>query len=233
MLRRGRCCPGSARGPTAPSAASWSPPSSRSSGSSTPSGRSRWCRVAGGRAADFGLDVYGKDAGSLASIEATVAETGSAGQVVLHGYAPGAARHFAAASFSLMTSTTEGQSLVLLESMAAGCVPIAYDIRYGPAELLVDGETGFLVPGGDVSALADTIERFLALPIKRVRELRANARERLAAFTDAEVFRRWVERAAGRGRGPGPPAQPHLAAGADLRRRGRGREVPARAPRPR
>ena len=147
----------------------------------------------GGRAADFGLDVYGKDAGSLASIEATVAETGSAGQVVLHGYAPGAAQHFAAASFSLMTSTTEGQSLVLLESMAAGCVPIAYDIRYGPSELLVDGETGFLVPGGDVSALADTIERFLALPVKRVRELRANARERLAAFTDAEVFRRWVE----------------------------------------
>ncbi|MGI3780440.1 MAG: glycosyltransferase, partial [Janthinobacterium lividum] len=146
----------------------------------------------GGRAADFGLDVYGKDAGSLASIEQTVAETGSAGQVVLHGYAPGAARHFAAASFSLMTSTTEGQSLVLLESMAAGCVPIAYDIRYGPDELLVDGETGFLVPGGDVSALADTIERFLALPTRRVRQLRANARERLSAFTDAEVFRRWI-----------------------------------------
>ena len=147
----------------------------------------------GGRAADVGLDVYGKDAGSLASIEQTIAETASAGQVVLHGYAPGAARHFAAASFSLMTSTTEGQSLVLLESMAAGCVPIAYDIRYGPDELLIDGETGFLVPGGDVSALADTIQRFLALPTKRVRQLRANARERLAAFTDAEVFRRWVE----------------------------------------
>jgi poly(glycerol-phosphate) alpha-glucosyltransferase len=147
----------------------------------------------GGRAPDFGLDVYGKDAGSLASIERTVAATGSAGQVVLHGYAPGAARHFAAASFSLMTSTTEGQSLVLLESMAAGCVPIAYDIRYGPDELLIDGETGFLVPGGDVSALADTIERFLSLPARRVRQLRENARERLSAFTDAEVYRRWVE----------------------------------------
>lgn len=146
----------------------------------------------GGRAPDFGLDVYGKDAGSLASIEQTVAETGSAAQVLLHGYAPGAARHFAAASFSLMTSTTEGQSLVLLESMAAGCVPISYDIRYGPDELLVDGETGFLVPGGDVSALADTIERFLSLPARRVSQLRANARERLSVFTDAEVFRRWV-----------------------------------------
>ncbi len=147
----------------------------------------------GGRAADFGLDVYGKDAGSRASIEQAVAETGSAAYVALHGYAPGAARHFAAASFSLMTSTTEGQSLVLLESMAAGCVPIAYDIRYGPDELLVDGETGFLVPPGDVAALADTIARFLALPGKRVRQLRENARERLAAFSDAEVYRRWTD----------------------------------------
>jgi poly(glycerol-phosphate) alpha-glucosyltransferase len=148
---------------------------------------------AGGRTDGFGLDVYGKDAGSRASIERTVAATGSGAYVVLHGYAPGAAQHFAAASFSLMTSTTEGQSLVLLESMAAGCIPISYDIRYGPDELLVDGETGFLVPAGDVSALAETIRRFLSLPAKRVRQLRAQARERLAAFSDAEVYRRWVE----------------------------------------
>ncbi|SER39073.1 glycosyltransferase [Microlunatus flavus] len=147
----------------------------------------------GGRGPGFGLDVYGKDAGSQASIERAVEETGSADLVTLHGYAPGAAKHFAAASFSLMTSTTEGQSLVLLESMAAGCVPISYDIRYGPDELLVDGETGFLVPAGDVSALADTIRRFLDLPARRVRQLRENARERLAAFSDAEVYRRWVE----------------------------------------
>jgi poly(glycerol-phosphate) alpha-glucosyltransferase len=150
-------------------------------------------QAAGGRASDFGLDVYGKDAGSRASIERAVAATGSGAYVVLHGYTPGAARHFAEASFSLVTSTTEGQSLVLLESMAAGCVPIAYDIRYGPDELLVDGETGFLVPPGDVSALAETIRGFLSLPPRRLRELRANARERLAAFSDAEVFRLWAE----------------------------------------
>ena len=147
----------------------------------------------GGRAPEFGLDVYGKDAGSQASLERVIAQTGSAGYVQLHGYTPGAAGKFAEASFSLMTSTTEGQSLVLLESMAAGCIPISYDIRYGPDELLVDGETGFLVPPGDVAALADTIERFLSLPARRVRSLRSAARERLAAFSDEEVYRRWVE----------------------------------------
>jgi poly(glycerol-phosphate) alpha-glucosyltransferase len=146
----------------------------------------------GGRAPEFGLDVYGKDAGSQASLERVIAATGSAAYVKLHGYTPGAAAKFAEASFSLMTSTTEGQSLVLLESMAAGCVPISYDVRYGPDELLIDGETGFLVPPGDVAALADTIERFLSLPARRVRQLREAGRERLAAFSDEEVYRRWV-----------------------------------------
>ena len=146
-----------------------------------------------GRAREFGLDVYGKDAGSRADLEAEIAACGSADYVFLHGYSPGAARHFAAASFSLMTSTTEGQSLVLLESMAAGCVPISYDIRYGPEELLVDGETGFLVPAGDVTALAEAIEAFLSLPGRRIAALREQARERLAAFSDAEVYHRWVE----------------------------------------
>ena len=147
---------------------------------------------AGGRAPGFGLDLYGKDAGSRASIERTIAATGSGGYVALGGYATDAASRFEAASFSLMTSSTEGQSLVLLESMASGCIPISYDIRYGPDELLVDGETGFLVPAGDVAALAEALQRFLSLPARRVRQLRANARERLAAFSDAEVHQRWV-----------------------------------------
>lgn len=146
-----------------------------------------------GRAAEFGLDVYGKDAGSQADLQREIAATDSREYVLLHGYSPGAARHFARASFSLMTSTTEGQSLVLLESMAAGCIPISYDIRYGPEELLVDGETGFLVPAGDVEALAGAIERFLSLPSRRIGVLRANARARLAAFSDSEVYRRWVD----------------------------------------
>ena len=150
-------------------------------------------RRAGGRSSGFGLDVYGKDAGSRSALERAIAAAGADGLVLLHGYSPDAAAHFAAASFSLMTSTTEGQSLVLLESMAAGCIPISYDIRYGPDELVLDGETGFLVPDGDVAALADTIRRFLSLPTTRVRQMRAAARERVADFSDAMVYRRWVE----------------------------------------
>jgi poly(glycerol-phosphate) alpha-glucosyltransferase len=150
-------------------------------------------RRAGGPGRRVTLDVYGQDAGAQAAVEQAVRDTGSAAYVALRGYTSDAPGRFAHASFTLMTSRSEGQSLVLLESMAQGCVPISYDIRYGPAELVVDGETGFLVPDGDVDALADTITRFLALPGREVRRLREAGRERLAAFSDEEAYRRWVE----------------------------------------
>lgn len=150
-------------------------------------------RRGGGAGRRVTLDVYGQDAGEQAAVEQAIRATGSSAYVALRGYTSDAARRFAEASFALMTSASEGQSLVLLESMAQGCVPISYDIRYGPAELVVDGETGFLVPDGDVEALADTITRFLALPGRQVRRLREAGRERLAAFSDDEAHRRWVE----------------------------------------
>jgi poly(glycerol-phosphate) alpha-glucosyltransferase len=137
------------------------------------------------------LDIYGRDAGSGAELERVIAETGTRSAITLRGYTAHAARHFAEASFSLMTSLTEGQSLVLLESMAAGCVPISYDIRYGPEELIVHGETGFLVPAGDLEALVETIRSYLSLPSRKLRQLRRQCQERLTAFSDAEVYARW------------------------------------------
>ena len=139
------------------------------------------------------LDIYGRDAGAGAELEQKIRQTDTADTVRLRGFTTDAAQVFAAASFSVMTSRTEGQSLVLLESMAGGCVPISYDIRYGPAEVIADGETGFLVPAGDIESLAETIDRFLALPGKELRRLRNNCRERLAAFSPDEVHRRWLE----------------------------------------
>lgn len=47
---------------------------------------------------------------------------------------------------------------VAIEAMACG-VPVVSYRRGGPAEIVVDGETGFLVAPDDVRALADAVER--------------------------------------------------------------------------
>ena len=78
-------------------------------------------------------------------------------RVRLHGHDPHARNHFARSSFSLLTSRTEGQSLTIVESMAHGCIPIAYDIDYGPSDIITDGVDGFLVPAGRPDALRSRV----------------------------------------------------------------------------
>ena len=56
----------------------------------------------------------------------------------------------------IMTSQREGLPRAMMEAMATGLPVVAYDIR-GCNDLVVDGETGFLVPVGDVRGLADKL----------------------------------------------------------------------------
>ena len=58
---------------------------------------------------------------------------------------------------------------MLAEAMAAGTIPIAYDVPYGPADLIDHGRNGLLVPSGDQDALAAAVSRLASLPPRRRR----------------------------------------------------------------
>jgi colanic acid/amylovoran biosynthesis glycosyltransferase len=58
------------------------------------------------------------------------------------------------------SGNAEGIPVALMEAMAAG-VPVISTSTTGIPELVVDGETGLLVPPRDVVSLADAIERLL------------------------------------------------------------------------
>ncbi|WP_199039859.1 glycosyltransferase [Glycomyces salinus] len=137
------------------------------------------------------LRIFGDgDHGEALRKQVDAVDAGS--YVELMGYRHDAAAQFNTASFSLLTSKSEGMALVLVESMAAGCIPIAYDIRYGPRDIITDGVDGFLVPAGDVGALAATIARVAAMPETELDAMRAAARKRAADFSDAAITRRWA-----------------------------------------
>jgi len=61
-----------------------------------------------------------------------------------------------AADVQVLASVREQFGLVLVEGMACGLPPIAVD-RFGPAEIVDDGNTGWLVPPDDEAALAEAI----------------------------------------------------------------------------
>ena len=63
----------------------------------------------------------------------------------------------ATAGFFVSSSRTEGISLTLLEAMGVGLPIVTTDVGGNP-EVVVDGETGMIVPPQEPSALADAID---------------------------------------------------------------------------
>ncbi|MFE5334723.1 glycosyltransferase [Isoptericola sp. NPDC056573] len=146
-------------------------------------------RARAGSGLPLTLDVYGEGP-ERERLEPRAAKVPG---VTLHGYVTGAADRLADASFLLLTSRAEGLPLVFAEAMARGCVPIAFDVRYGPADIITDGVDGFLVPDADVDALAAAIVRFVSLDDDVVRRMREAAVATAQRYSDVAVVGRWAE----------------------------------------
>ena len=69
----------------------------------------------------------------------------------------------------VLPSLNEGISNTVLEAMAAGLAVIATDVGGNP-ELVIDGETGSLIPRSEASTLADVIDAYAADPARVRRE---------------------------------------------------------------
>jgi poly(glycerol-phosphate) alpha-glucosyltransferase len=155
---------------------------------------------------DVTLDVLGEGRERQA-LEERAAALGVQDRVSFEGYSPNAREEFRNYSFSLLTSETEGQPLVLLESMAGGCIPIAYNIDYGPGDIITDGVDGFLVEPGDICGVSRRIEQIASMPDESVLRMREAAVARSRDFSRDRIMDEWakqlkfaVERRRGRGK---------------------------------
>lgn len=93
-------------------------------------------------------------------LERLVAELDLTAQVRFLGFYQNVPALLAAADVVVLTSKREGLPRVILEAMAAGKPVVATDVR-GNRELVVNGETGYLVRVGDVAGTAAALLRFL------------------------------------------------------------------------
>jgi glycosyltransferase involved in cell wall biosynthesis len=139
------------------------------------------------------LDFYGfAVAGEplLAALNARIEALGLQGKVRLNGWADKPALHYESAGLSLLTSQGEAYSLAIMESLCHACPPVAFDVPYGPAHLIEHGQTGLLVPFGDIQALAASILSVLDNPAWHQR-LSEQARANSARFRHAEHAHQW------------------------------------------
>ncbi|MET3919904.1 glycosyltransferase [Arthrobacter sp. UYEF20] len=142
--------------------------------------------------APVGLRVFGEGSQRV-QLEELIVDLKETDNVQLMGHVTKAQSHFKEASFSLLTSTSEALPLVIVESMAAGCIPIVYDLPYGPASVITDGVDGFLVEYGNIEKLAACIAEFVEMPLSDVERMRDAARKRADDFSDGKVVRLWAD----------------------------------------
>lgn len=137
------------------------------------------------------LALYG-DGPDEARLRSLAIELGIQEAVEFHGNRPDAAESLAGAAVLVLTSTYEGQSLVIVEALVRGCPVVTYDVNYGPSDIVVDGESGILVPSGDVDALAEALGALLGHP-EQIAELSAGARASAPQWTPERSMRRMAE----------------------------------------
>ena len=92
----------------------------------------------------------------------------------------------AAMDIVVLASYAEGIPRVLLEAAAMGKAAIGTNVR-GTREVIVDGETGYLVPVRNAPALADAISRLAADPALR-HEMGRAARRRAETHFDERFY---------------------------------------------
>ncbi len=93
----------------------------------------------------------------------------------------------------VLASSWEGLPNVLLEAHAAG-LPIVSTRVGGVDEIVLDGQSGFLVPPGDPKALTDAMDRLRSLPVKQRRSMGQTGENHVRVRFDTEhVLDAWEE----------------------------------------
>jgi len=134
---------------------------------------------------DVTLDIYG--VGELEqSLNDYIRELGIENVVKLKGRSSELYNVYKGVDLYLMTSDYEGMPNALAEAMAIGLPCISTDCKTGPRDLIDDGKNGYLVPCGDIKALAQKIELVFSMSEDENRTLGQQARKKIVEFCGEE-----------------------------------------------
>lgn len=137
------------------------------------------------------LEIYG--AGIVEpQLQQLIEELGLTESVRLMGYSYTVDQAQARATCTLMTSKFEGYARVISESMSLGTPVIAYDVRYGPRDLIRPWVDGVLVEVKEPPALAAAMVNVLSQPERAV-AMGARASEILERLPVGVWERAWLD----------------------------------------
>ena len=114
---------------------------------------------------DWKLDIYGS--GTLENELKKMIDDLNIQNLVIHPFTSNITQEYANSSIFVLTSHFEGYSLVLLEAMKTGVPCIAFDIPFGPRDVIDDQKTGYLVEDNNIELMANKISFLIDNPTIR------------------------------------------------------------------
>lgn len=99
-------------------------------------------------------------------------------------------RYYKEAAFFVLPSREEGFGMALLEAMCFGLPAVSFACRMGPREIVTDGENGFLIEPGNISAFAGKMELLIKDRGLR-RQMGEKARQSARRFEKEYILDKW------------------------------------------
>lgn len=100
-------------------------------------------------------------------------------------------KEYRKSSMILMSSHYEGFPMVLIEAMACGVPAISFDCQCGPKDIIRDGNNGFLVNEGDITALGHAAAVMMDDQGLRKR-MSISARKVTEEYSESSIMRKWI-----------------------------------------
>lgn len=118
---------------------------------------------------DYTLDIYG-GGDTMDELKVLIEELGLDSKVQLKGVTKDPEGVFLNknTTASFLTSQFEGCPLVVMESINAGCPVVAYDLKYGPRDLIQHGKNGLIVEHNNINKLAEAMIEVTSIPTANV-----------------------------------------------------------------
>lgn len=107
------------------------------------------------------LEIYG-DGEEKDNLQNLITKLNLNSNIKLKGFSREINKILQSAECSLNTSYYEGFALSIQESLANGTPVIAYDIKYGPSDMIDHNKNGFLVEEGNIEELSKIIINYLS-----------------------------------------------------------------------
>lgn len=138
---------------------------------------------------DATLDIYGYG-DQFGNLSEQIKQQKLAGRVTLKNYVVDLAQAYDDAQIYVNATDGDAEPLAIAEALSHGLPTAAYDVFYGPQEMISQGRNGYLVQHGDVNGLARAIELMMS-DDQRWEKMSAAAYQQSRNFSESAVLPQW------------------------------------------